>query len=44
MEPQDIIMHLRELYGQQARIDRYMIALALFTSRMKEGQVVAQHV
>ena len=43
MEPQDIIMHLRELYGQQARIERYKIASALFSYRMKDGQDVAQH-
>ena len=43
MESQDIIMHLRELYGQQARIERYRIASALFACRMKEGQSVAQH-
>ena len=40
MEPQDIIMHLRELYGQQARIERYKIASALFSCRMKDGQDV----
>ena len=43
MNPKDIIMHLRELYGQQARIERYRIAFALFACRMKEGQSVAQH-
>ena len=43
MEPQDIIMQLKELYGQQARIERYMIASALFACRMNEGQNVAQH-
>ena len=44
MEPQDIILHLRELYGQEAKIERYRIASALFACRMKEGQNVAQHV
>ena len=29
MKPQDIIMHLRELYGQEARIERYRIASTL---------------
>ena len=43
MEPQDIIMHLRELYSQQAILEHYRIASALFTCHMKEGQSVAQH-
>ena len=43
MNPKDIIMHLRELYGQEARIERYRIAFAVFAYRMKEGQSVAQH-
>ena len=43
MEPQDIIMHLRELYGQQARMERYKIASALVSCHMKDGQDVAQH-
>ena len=43
MKPQDIIMHLRELYGQEARIERYRIASALFACRMRKGQSVAQH-
>ena len=43
MEPQDIIMHLREPYGQEARIERYRIAYALFACSMKEGTSVAQH-
>ena len=44
MNPKDIIMHLRELYGQETRIECYRIASALFACRMKEGQSVAQHV
>ena len=36
-------MHLRELYGQQARIEGYRIASALFAYHMKEGQAIAQH-
>ena len=40
MEPRDIIMHLKELYGQQARIEHYRIALALFACCMKEGQAI----
>ena len=43
MKPQDIIMHLRELYSQEARIERYRIAYALFACQMREGQSVAQH-
>ena len=43
MNPKDIIMHLRELYGQQVKIECYMIAYALFACRMKEGQSIAQH-
>ena len=36
-------MYLRELYGQEARIERYRIASALFDCKMREGQSVAQH-
>ena len=43
MKPKDIIMHLRELYGQEVRIERYRITSALFACRMREGQSVAQH-
>ncbi len=43
MKPQDIIMHLRELYSQEARIERYRIASSSIRLSMKEGQSVAQH-
>ena len=43
METQVIVMHLREFYGQQARIERYEIASTLFSCRMKDGQDVTQH-
>ena len=43
MKPKDIIMHLRELYGQETRIERYRIASVLFACHMKEGQSVAHH-
>ena len=35
MNPKDIFMHLRELYGQEARIERYRITSALFACCMK---------
>ena len=44
IEPKDIIMYLRELYGQHARVERYEIAIAVFSCHMKDGQAVAQHV
>ena len=40
----DMIEHLKELYQEQARQERYDISKALFQCRMAEGNLIGPHV
>ena len=44
MEPQSILLNLKELYGEQSRAARYEISKQLFRARMSEGSSVQAHV
>ena len=44
MSIQDILLHLKELYGEQSRTARYSISKELFRARMSEGEKVGDHV
>ena len=44
MEAFDMIEHLKQLYQQQARQERYDVSKALFQCRMVEGSLVGTHV
>ena len=43
MDAHTIILHLRELFDEQARTERYEISKQLFRSKMMEGTSVATH-
>ena len=40
MEPQSILLNLKELYGEQSRTARYEVSKQLFHARMSEGSLV----
>ena len=44
MEPQSILLNLKELYGEQSRAARYEISKQLFRAWMSEGSLVHTHV
>ena len=44
MEPQSILLNLKELYGEHSRTARYEISKQLFRARMSEGSPVQVHV
>ena len=44
MEPKTILTHLKELFGEQSRTERYEISKKIFRNRMSEGASVQTHV
>ncbi|PKI51371.1 hypothetical protein CRG98_028232 [Punica granatum] len=43
MRAHDMIVHLRQLYQEQARHERFEISKALFQARLTEGSPVGLH-
>ncbi|KAJ8899333.1 hypothetical protein K2173_018307 [Erythroxylum novogranatense] len=44
MDAPTMILHLKELFGAQSRVERYQISKALFQCKMAEGSSVDTHV
>nr|KYP69582.1 hypothetical protein KK1_008779 [Cajanus cajan] len=44
MDPQEIIKHLKKMYGGQSRITRYQLSKTLFRSSMPASAQVGPHV
>ena len=44
LEAYDMIIHLKRLYQEQARHERFEVSKALFQSKLAEGNPVGAHV
>ena len=44
MDPQSILLNLKELYGVKSRTTRYEISKQLFRARMSESSSIQAHV
>ena len=43
MDLYSIVRHLRELYNEQARTERFKVSKLLFGSKMEKGSSLVQH-
>ena len=44
MDPQSVLLHLKELYGEQSRTARYELSKQLFRARMVKGTPIEAYV